>query len=110
MDRDVMYPRVIRASCPHPACQLKLFKFVPDKFVQEHDAEGMFTDGTIKSFLTDLRRPALLFPCRKSKQKDTPLLRPSAHCARYYFSEAYQVRTKSASCLRCALRPSMALA
>ena len=31
----------------------------------------MAMDGTIKSFLTDLRRPALLFPCRKSKQKDT---------------------------------------
>ena len=81
MDRDVMYPRVIRASCPHPSGQLKLFKFVPYKFVQEHDAEGMYRmygmsrahgcagatmamDGTIKSFLTDLRRPALLFHCR----------------------------------------------
>ena len=44
MARDVMYPRVILASCPHPAGQLKLFKFVPDKFVQEHDAEGMAMD------------------------------------------------------------------
>ena len=40
-----MYPRVIRASCPHPLGQLKLFKFVPDKFVQEHNAEGMSMDG-----------------------------------------------------------------
>ena len=37
-------PRVIRTSCPHPSGQLKLFKFVPYKFVQEHDAEGMAMD------------------------------------------------------------------
>ena len=41
---DGLYPRNIRTSCPHPSGQLKLFKFVPDKFVQEHDAEGMSMD------------------------------------------------------------------
>ena len=35
MNRDVMYPRNIRTSCPHPSGLLKLFKFVPDKFVPE---------------------------------------------------------------------------
>ena len=44
MAMDGRYPRNIRTSCPHPAGQLKLFKFVPDKFVQENNAEGMAMD------------------------------------------------------------------
>ena len=32
---DGRYPRNIRTSCPNPSGQLVLFKFVPNKFVQE---------------------------------------------------------------------------
>ena len=60
--RDVMYPPVIRASCPHPLGQLKLFKFVSDKFVQEKDAEGMAMYGTIKSCSNRLASASLTFP------------------------------------------------